>query len=288
MAAPLDRSVRLDELRLHFLEWPGDEPAVICLHGITANAHAFEGIAEELSPAYRVVAMDLRGRGESDTPPNGYNVAVHVEDTAGLMDRLGIGRALVIGWSLGAKVALALAATHPSRVERLVLIDPPVETPPRAAETLRAYWQRLDRIYPSMEAFFEQMRASPALGQWTPYVERFLAADVVEDEHGRVRHRIPRWVPEAELSAESTYPTRSFLPRIACPTLVLRSPEPIATPGDQVLTAEEARELATAIRDCRVLEIMGTNHFTIVLGQPRGMIDAIQRFLGERRGCGIG
>ncbi len=135
-----------------------------------------------------------------------------------------------------------------------------------------------------MEAFFEQMRGSPALGQWTPYVESFMAADVVEDEHGQVRHRIARWVPETELGAESAYPTRGFLPKIACPTLVLRSPEPIATPGDQVLTAEEARELATAIRDCRVLEIAGTNHFTIVLGQPRGTLEAIRRFLGERRG----
>ena len=112
------------------------------------------------------------------------------------MDRLRIGRAMAIGWSLGAKVALALAATQPSRVERLVLIDPPVETPPQAAKPLRAYWQRLDRTYPSMEAFFEQMRGSPVLGRWTPYVERFLAADAVEDKHGCVRGdrhpRLPR------------------------------------------------------------------------------------------------
>ena len=97
-----------------------------------------------------------------------------------------------------------------------------------------------------------------------------------------MRHRIPHWVPETELGAVSAYPTRGFLPKTACPTLVLRSPEPIVTPGDQVLTAEEARELATAIRDCSVLEIAGTNHFTIVLGRPRGTLEAIRRFLGER------
>lgn len=283
MVAPLDRSVRLDDLRLHYLEWPGEDPAVICLHGITANAHAFEGLAEELSPDRRVVAIDLRGRGESDKPSHGYNVAVYAGDVARLMDRLGIERGVLIGWSLGAKIALALAALNPSLVEQLVLIDPPVETPPQAVETLRAYWQRLDRTYLSMEAFFEQMRASPALGQWTPYVQHFLAADVEESEHGRVRHRIPRRVPEAELGAESAYPTRSFLPKIACPTLVLRSPEPITAPGDQVLTAEEAKELASTIRDCRVLEISGTNHFTIVLGRHGGTIEAIRRFLGERK-----
>jgi len=55
-----------------------------------------------------------------------------------------------------------------------------------------------------------------------------------------------------------------------------------------VLTAEEARELATAIRDCRVLEIAGTNHFTIVLGQPRGTLEAIRQFLCERRDRGAG
>jgi pimeloyl-ACP methyl ester carboxylesterase len=66
---------------LHFFEWPGDEQAVICLHGITANSHAFEGIAEKLSPAHRVVAMDLRGRGGSDTPPNGATTLTSMPKT---------------------------------------------------------------------------------------------------------------------------------------------------------------------------------------------------------------
>lgn len=279
MSVPGEGEVQVGGVRLHYLEWPGDGPPVVCLHGITANAHSFLRLAEGLAPAHRVVALDLRGRGGSDKPEDGYDIGTHVQDVAGVLERLEIAPAAVVGWSLGAKVALGLAAMRPELVARVVAIDPPVETPAESVAVLRAFWARLDRTYPSVEAFLAGMRDSWSFTSWSPYVEAYLRADV-EEADGVVRHRVPRHVPEAELEAESRYPTRSFYPGIACPTLVLRAPLPLVREGDQVLSEAHARELAEALADGRVVDVAGTNHFSIVLGDTQAF-EEIASFLAE-------
>lgn len=268
-------------LRLHYLEWPGEGTTVLCLPGITANAHAFIGVAEALSPGHRVLAIDLRGRGESDKPAHGYDVGTHAEDVAAFLAGLGITRAAIVGWSLGGRVALALAARHPRCVERVVLIDPPVETSPAAAATLRTFWERLDNTYESVETFLVRMRTSWVFTEWSPYVERYLLADVEEQPDGVVRHRIPRHVPEEELSAEARHPTRSFYHRVGSPVLILRAPRPLVREGDQVLGGEDAREMAASLPDARLVEIEGANHFSILLGKPRTSLEAITAFLRD-------
>lgn len=270
--------------RLHYLEWLCSGPPVLCLPGITSNAHAFAGLAEELSSRYRVLAMDLRGRGESEKPARGYDVGTHVGDIGGFLNRLEIGRAAVIGWSLGAKVALALAALQPERVERLVLIDPPVKTPPAAVAALQTFWARLDNTYASVEEFLDRMQASGVFKQWDAYAEDYLRADV-EVCDGVVRHRVPRHVPTEELAAEDAYPTRSFYRRVTCPTLVLRAPRPLMHEGDQVVDAEQAQEMVSSLANCRLIEVEGADHFSVLLGKPRQTLDAIEAFLGTRSGA---
>lgn len=71
-------------------------------------------LAEAFTPAHRFVAVDLRGRGRSDQPADGYDVGSHAADALAVLDALSIARA-VVGWSLGGRVALALAATAPER-----------------------------------------------------------------------------------------------------------------------------------------------------------------------------
>lgn len=279
MYPPSSRYVRANGLNLHYLEWPGGSPAVMCLPGITANAHAFEGLAEELSPRLRVIAVDLRGRGKSDKPADGYHIAAHVEDAAEVLRSLDIERAVVIGWSLGAKVALALAAIHPQLVERLVLIDPPVETSPEAAAALRGFWARLDSSYESVDEFLARMRSSRVFKRWDPYVERYLRADVYRGPDGYVHHTIPRSVPEKELAAENDYPTRSFYGRVSCSVLLLRAPLPLVREGDQVLGFEQGREMAAALPGCRMIEIEGADHFSILLGKPQLTIDLVVPFV---------
>ena len=83
----MDRFIRTNGIQLHYLEHPGDGPSTVLLPGLTANAHAFDGLVQAgLSPRFHTLALDLRGRGLSDAPEYGYTMADHAADVLGLLD----------------------------------------------------------------------------------------------------------------------------------------------------------------------------------------------------------
>jgi pimeloyl-ACP methyl ester carboxylesterase len=126
----------------------GDEgaPAVVCLHGVTSWGGHFEQLASRLAPAYRVVAPDLHGHGDSGREPP-WRIADHL---AHLATALGDGARVWVGHSFGGRLAFEWATANPGSVDRLVLLDPAIFVPPPvalwAAENARA-----DRRYASFE-----------------------------------------------------------------------------------------------------------------------------------------
>lgn len=76
---------------ISLVDWHGDRSPVLAIHGITANVRAFDGLARALAPMHPMLAMDLGGRGESDTPPDGYDVEPHVSDAVAVLDAGGVG-----------------------------------------------------------------------------------------------------------------------------------------------------------------------------------------------------
>lgn len=102
----------------------GTGPDVVMLHGLGANmAFWYPRIARHLTDRYRVTLFDLRGHGGSAMPASGYTSREMAADLEGLMDRLGIGRALLAGHSFGGCVALHFAVLRPERVAGLSLAD---------------------------------------------------------------------------------------------------------------------------------------------------------------------
>ncbi len=87
-------TIETNGIQLRYLEFAGDKPTIFLMHGLTANAHAFDGlIAEGLSPAFNVISIDLRGRGESDQPQT-YTLADHAADIIGMLDKLQVQKAI--------------------------------------------------------------------------------------------------------------------------------------------------------------------------------------------------
>ena len=116
----------VDGVRLRLRDTgPRDAPAVILLHGFGASLDTWEPWAEALSKRYRVIRFDLPGFGLSGTDPTGdYTDGRAMRILVDLMDQLGVARASLIGNSLGGRIAWSLAAAHPERVTRLVLVSP--------------------------------------------------------------------------------------------------------------------------------------------------------------------
>jgi 3-oxoadipate enol-lactonase len=124
-------------------ETHGNGPAVLLVHEGVADRRMWRGQVPVLARDHRVVAVDLRGFGET---PHASGPFSHVDDLCEVLGELGIERATVVGGSLGAKVALLLAATHPERVERLVLC-PPVLPGWEWSERVRRGWQEEDEAF---------------------------------------------------------------------------------------------------------------------------------------------
>jgi pimeloyl-ACP methyl ester carboxylesterase len=116
-----------DGLRLHYRDYPGGEgrPPILCIPGLTRNARDFEGIAARLAGRRRVIAVDLRGRGESEAAKDSatYNPLVYLQDVRALIARLELDRVVMFGTSLGGLVTMLLASVDKPRLAGALLND---------------------------------------------------------------------------------------------------------------------------------------------------------------------
>lgn len=135
-----------DGCQLHVESHGRGGPPIVFLHGIMMSGAVFKRQVEALSADRQIITVDLRGFGQSDKPAEGYATDAYVADLKEAIERLGLERPIIAGWSMGGSVALAFAAAFPGVASRLVLIgstpcliqrpDWPHAIPPAAAEQL--------------------------------------------------------------------------------------------------------------------------------------------------------
>ena len=132
-----------DGLRLHYRDYAGrtDRPPLICIPGLTRNARDYEKLAERLSGDWRVIAVELRGRGESAyaKDPMSYVPLTYLQDLEALVAELKLDRFVAIGTSLGGILTMLMASTHPERIAGAVLNDVGPEIDPAGLGRIRGY-----------------------------------------------------------------------------------------------------------------------------------------------------
>ena len=278
--------VALESVTLAVSEWAGPlapDRTVVGIHGLTANHTCWASMADVLSPDYRLIAYDLRGRGDSDKPDKGYNLAAHGEDLAHLLDHCGLDRAVVMGHSLGAKIALRFAVTHPDRVAKLVLFDGGIDIRPEVWESIAPAVARLGIEFPSLDAFLGLVRGLPMFeGRWNDYLERYFRYDVETLPSGAVRSKAAKHAIEEEAVSLQRERLWVWHRQVRCPTLIFRAPEGLLTATDCLMTQEEALAMAAAIPVSTLVEVPRTNHNTVLLGQNPEVASALRAFLATR------
>lgn len=140
-------------------ETSGERPVVLLLHGLASNRSRWWEFAQRtsLTRRFAVLRIDLRGHGQSQFTGR-LSLERWCDDLCELLDALGAGRAILIGHSLGAQIALAFAARYPRRTAAIALVDPVF----RAA--LRGKWRIVAMSGPLLATAAALVRAANALG----------------------------------------------------------------------------------------------------------------------------
>jgi esterase len=166
---PSDRFVTVNGLRIHYLEWgSSDKQPLIMLHGIGRIAHTFDHIAPHFATRYHVMAVDMRGHGDSAWDSKGaYLVEDYVKDIEGLADQLSLKRIAIWGNSTGGRVAQVFAGLHPDLVAAVISEDVGPERPREIADGMTARLKQEDeRGWASEdELLAQQKNGSPRTGE---------------------------------------------------------------------------------------------------------------------------
>lgn len=130
-AAPVRLSIQNNGLALSALEWKGVDPAIVIMPGITSPAATWSFVAEALQLPNRIVILDVRGRGESAAPAEGYELDDYASDLAHWIEELKLVKPVLFGHSMGARIVAHFDAINPGVAGRLIVVDPPLSGPGR-------------------------------------------------------------------------------------------------------------------------------------------------------------
>lgn len=275
----MDKLIRTNGIQLHILDHSGEEPTLLLSHGLSANAHSFAGLAAS-TLTNRLIAVDLRGRGQSDKPDTGYSLEDHAQDILGALDALELGQVILGGHSYGGLLTLYIAATYPERVQKCIVIDAGLMAH-NVRELIKPSLARLGQVLPSWAAYREAIKAAPYWqGYWDEHVEAYYQADVQTNEDGTVQARShPTAIAEAaEKGLMVDWPT--LLAQVRQPVLMLHALGPYGPPGaPAIVPLEKAQETLSLLSNHTYAQIPG-NHMTMLFGENVAqMAQAIQAFI---------
>jgi pimeloyl-ACP methyl ester carboxylesterase len=279
-----ENDVTVNGINIHYIDWQGKGKPIVCLHGLTPNCRYFDSLGERLTPDYRLIAYDLRGRGNSDKPASGYNFIRHGADIEGFLDALSLKKVMLVGHSMGAGVAAWFTPNFPERVDRLILIDGGGAGAGADYDALRKQIEpvvaRLSMKFPTEEDYIRV--ASLTLGQRTSpqYAQTLYKYDAFKNPDGTVSAKAsPEAIEEDWLKFQDVEMVSGYA-RTKCPVLLLRAPEGFL--GDLPILPRAAAEMFVGLfPNCKLVDIEGTDHASILLGEGDATSEAIKAFLKE-------
>jgi pimeloyl-ACP methyl ester carboxylesterase len=258
------------------------ERTFLLVHGITANYRWWKTIAEQLlatsSEPLRIIAPDLRGRGDSDKPDGPYSVVVNAADMLGVLNALGISEPInYVGHSLGAHIGVVFASTYSERVRKLVLVDGGAQLPSDVDRSIAPALKRLGQLYPTYADYVAPLKAAGVIPEWDDEADEIYHYDSHAVEGGVMSKVSKSGIDQEQLHLPAFYEAvNSLYPKIAVPTVVLRAPVPINPTLNPFLLPEALETMTTTIAGgARVIDVPGTNHYTILLKPSAEMIKAI-------------
>ena len=270
-----------DGTRLHALDWGGDGPPALLVHGARRTGRSWNAVARRLRTDFRVIALDGRAHGESGDPPSGYRAVDRAEDIAAVAAGLRLPPHFVIGHSLGGGSAALYAARYARDVRGAVLVEPTPEGP--------SHWQRVGMFdeawnptrsaqgrngWSTIGELRERLQANRMTATWTSEVlEDVLREETLVNEDGSVSIR---WSPSFYNLDELRTDVFSLIeeaPNMTMPVLVM------VAAGNNLLDSH-MRPLVDRLPHGALEAIEGVGH-AIYMEDPDLIADTARRFFAE-------
>jgi esterase len=267
---PADRFVTVNGLRIHFMEWgtPGRQP-LIMLHGIGRVARTFDHIAPHFAAKYHVLAVDMRGHGDSAWDPKGaYLVEDYVKDIEGLAQQLRLRNIVLWGNSTGGRVAQVFAGMHPDLVAAVISEDVGPERPREIADGMTNRLRPEDeRGWASQDELLAQLKKGNARTG-----EEILRAYVRYGSKPRPDGRII-WKRDPAIG-NGFIPTElwRFVREIKSPIIYVLGGRSTIVP------VETQEQLKKTLRQVQIVTIPDTGHYPSE-EKPQEFLQVVDRFL---------
>ncbi len=249
---PAERFATVNGLRIHFLEWgtAGRQPLIL-LHGIARLARTFDHLAPHFSRDYHVIAVDMRGHGDSEWDAQGdYLVEDYYKDIEALAAQLGLRDIVLWGNSTGGRVAQVFAGSHPDRVAAVIVEDVGPERPPAISERRAKRMAGEENGWASADELLAQVKATYPR---TP--EPLLRAFVRHGSKTRADGRIV-WKRDPAIN-KGFVPTEiwRYVRRIKAPILY------ILGGASAIVPAETQEEIKRVLPQVQMVTMPGLGHY---------------------------
>lgn len=274
---PQDKTVTVNGLRLHYLDWGTEgRPMMVLLHGLRGHAHSWDDVSMTLCQDYHVVALDQRGRGDSGWATDGdYTGAAYVSDLVGFFDALKLDSFILVGHSMGGRNSLSFAGQHSDRLQKLIIVDIGPTLDPRGSQRINQELRDVPEEFDSFEAVVEHMSKGNRFAS-DAVLRRRLRYATKELPSGKIGWRYDLAIREQRRHgtvppAEDLWPV---LAKITCPTLLVRGAE------TDLLPADVAQRMVQDLPDASLVEVQRAGHM-VFEDNPEEFIQAVSGWLSK-------
>ena len=260
-------NVHANGIRQHYLRFGGSGPAIIIVPGISTTAAQWAFIAERLCSGYDVFVLDVRGRGLSESGTHlDYSLNACASDLVGFAEALGIGTYTLLGHSMGGRIGIRAARKHPSSIDQLILVDPPVSGPGRRAYPIS--------IEPLLELLQSAKRGEVDADLRSPSAPRW------PEQHIRARAEWMHTCDERALveghKGFHSDDIHTDLANLGVPTALI-----VAGRGD-VIRPEDEKEIRGLLPSVTIKKLEGAGH-QMQIDDTEGFLSIVEDLLAHRR-----
>ena len=272
---PIDKTVSVNGLKLNYLDWGNESaPDMVLVHGLRGHRHSWDDFSALACKDFHVMALDQRGRGDSDWAPDGdYSTDAYVADLAGFSEALGLSKFTLVGHSMGGRNSMTFGGKFPEKLDKLVVVDVGPESDPRGGARIAREIINVPEEFDSFEAVVEYMNKQNRFAS-DRVMRRRLTYATKELPDGKIGWRYDLAIREARRQGISS-PQEDLWPalsRITCPTLVVRGAE------TDLLTLEVAQRMIETFANGQLVEIPSAGHM-VFEDNPDDFNAAVTRFL---------